>query len=82
MMVLRALTTLRDNRTPDIVRVTGLLGALTFIFLAIFAVTIQGQPYDPFAYGGGFGLMMTALAGAMRFSRRPGDQPPLENKEA
>lgn len=80
--LLRAITTLRDNRTPDIVRITGLIGALTFIFLAIWSVCVLGTPFGPAEYGTGYGLMMAALAVAMRFARKSTDQPPLETPEA
>lgn len=53
------------------------LGMLTYLGLAIWAVVGKGQPFDPQAYGIGFGAALGAAAAGLglksRFERHDGD---------
>lgn len=71
----RYITTARDNRTPDILRVLGVLLGLQFIINSGWALTVE-QPWDPAAYGGGAAALLAALGAAMRFARPT--EPPTE----
>ena len=62
---IREITTARDNRTTDLVRVTGLAIAIQFIWLA----AVNGQKFEPTSYGTGAGLILAALGAAMRVAR-------------
>lgn len=66
---LRYITTARDNQTPDIIRVLGVLMGLQFIALAAWHVGINDRDFDPTSYGTGAGLLLAALGTAMRFAR-------------
>ena len=62
---IREITTARDNQTSDLVRVTGLGGAVQFVWLA----AANWERFDPVGYGTGFGLILAALGTAMRVAR-------------
>jgi hypothetical protein len=64
--LVRYLTTARDNQTPSLTRIFTLLAAVQWLGLAGWAVVFAQQPFDPVAYGSGFGLMITGFAVALR----------------
>ena len=57
------ITTARDNQTADIVRVMGLAAGVQFIWKAGWA------SFEPVSYATGAGLIIAAVAGAMRVAR-------------
>lgn len=76
--LLRHLTTARDNQSPSLVRIFTLAAAIQFVWLAAHSVFFGAQPFDPMAYGGGFGLMITGFGVALRVSlpANAGNDPP------
>ncbi len=61
---LREITTARDNQTTDLIRVTGLAGAVQFVWKAG-----ASPSFDPRGYAEGLGLLLVALGAAMRVAR-------------
>jgi hypothetical protein len=64
MKFFRDLFTESDGTTWDLGRVQGTIAFATFLGLSIFAYAIKGQPFDPQAWGIGFGAVSAAY-GAM-----------------
>ncbi len=62
---LREITTARDNQTTDLIRVTGLAGAVQFVWLA----AVSWERFEPQAYANGLGVLLGALGVAMRVAR-------------
>lgn len=62
----RLLTTTRDNRTPDCIRIGGILLGTQFLMLAAWSVIILKQPFDALNYGGGAAAILAAIGAALR----------------
>jgi hypothetical protein len=56
------------NFTPD--KVAMVSGVVVFHGLAITHVVINKQPFDPVAFGGGFGALLAGGGGAMWLASR------------
>lgn len=69
---LRELLTEADNATADFLRVIACGGVLVFLGLAI----KNWQTFDPQAFGIGFGAVLLAAGGAVRFNEGPRVPPP------
>jgi hypothetical protein len=63
--LLMNLVTGKDNRTHDLVRWLGLVGALQALALQAYAVVWQGQPFDLQAYGIGLGALIVTVGAAL-----------------
>lgn len=61
----RQITTGRDNQSADVVRVLGIVFAIQFVWLA----AVKWAAFDPVAFATAVGLMLAALATAMRVAR-------------
>lgn len=62
---LRHLTTGKDNTTPDVVRILGLLIGVQFILNAGWAIVVQNAPFDPTNYGTGAAALLAAIGAAL-----------------
>jgi hypothetical protein len=67
---LRKLITGKDNATPDVVRILGVLMGIQFIVNAGWALAAAGQPWDPNAYGIGAGALLAAIGAALGLKAR------------
>ena len=63
---IRYLTTAKDNETPSLTRILSVIGGLQFFFLSHWAFVMRGQDFEPALWGTGLGLMLTAIATAIR----------------
>ena len=64
---LRELLTEVDNTTSDFLRIIAIVGAIVFLALA----GINYATFDPLAFGTGFGAVLLAAGGAVRFNEGP-----------
>lgn len=60
--VIRKLTTGKDNKTPDVIRIGGILLGAQFLVLA----GVNHKSFDPMAYGGGAAALLAAIGAALR----------------
>lgn len=63
---LRYLTTGKDNQTPDVLRVLGIMMGLQFVLNSGWSLAILGKDWDPNAYGLGAAALLAALGVALR----------------
>lgn len=77
-LLIRYLTTARDNQTPSLIRILALAMGTQFVGLAGWTVVVLKSPFDPSAYGTGAGLLLAALGAALRISMKSnaGNDPP------
>ncbi len=54
-----------DGRHADEMALLAVLGVLTFLGLAVYAVVWKGQVFDPQGFGAGLGLAIGAAAAGM-----------------
>lgn len=52
-------------------RSVGIVGVLTFLALSIYAVVFKGQPWDPQAFGIGFGAVVAGMGVAIHQEEKP-----------
>jgi len=69
----RALTSSRDNRTPDVIRIGSILIGAQFLALAAWDVVLNENPFDPSNYGAGAAAILAATGGALWAKRK--DEP-------
>jgi hypothetical protein len=62
LRALRYLTTGKDNTTPDVIRIGGILLGIQFLALAAW----NHSSFDPLAYGGGAAALLAAIGAALR----------------
>jgi uncharacterized membrane protein YedE/YeeE len=55
------LTTTRDGVSFDVIRVGAIVTGATFVGLAIFAVVVNKQPFDPLAFGSGAAALFAGV---------------------
>jgi hypothetical protein len=67
---IRLLTTGKDNRTPDAIRIGSILIGFQFLFLAAWSVIYQGHPFDPTNYGTGAAAILAATGAALGMAHR------------
>lgn len=65
----RKITTLRDNETPDLIRIGGILIGFQFILLAGWDAFGLRNAFDPMAYGGGAAALLAAIGAALRLKQ-------------
>ena len=70
MKFIKDIFTLANGEDFDIGRIVGFAGAVTFIYLSIFAVVVKGQAFDPQAWGMGFGLLITGIGAALMLKHK------------
>jgi hypothetical protein len=69
------MTTGVDNETHDVVRVVGLVGALTALGLQIYVVTWKSQPFDFQAFGIGLGALLASVGAALGMKEKTEPKP-------
>lgn len=69
LMFIRKLTTGRDNHTPDLIRIGGVLIGFQFILLAGWDAFGLRNAFDPMAYGGGAAALLAAIGAALRLKQ-------------
>lgn len=65
LQFIRKITTGKDNETPDVIRVGGILIGFQFIVLA----GVNWDKFDPTGYGTGAGLVLAAIGAALRLKQ-------------
>lgn len=65
----RILTSTRDNKTPDVIRIGGILLGTQFLVLAGWDIAVHGHPFDPMNYGTGAAALLTAIGAALRLKK-------------
>lgn len=70
---IRELTTSRNNRTPDVIRIGSILIGAQFLFLAGYGVVFLQNPFDPELYGLGAASILAATGAALWAKRK--DEP-------
>lgn len=66
---IRKITTGKDNQTPDVIRIGGILIGFQFILLAGWDAFGLRNAFDPMAYGGGAAALLAAIGAALRFKQ-------------
>jgi hypothetical protein len=66
LVFIRKLTTGRDNHTPDLIRIGGVILGFQFILLAGWDAFALRNAFDPMAYGGGSAALLAAIGAALR----------------
>lgn len=69
LQFIRAITTGRDNETPDLIRIGGILLGFQFILLAGWDAFGLRNAFDPMAYGGGAAALLAAIGAALRLKQ-------------
>lgn len=69
----RLLTTSKDNKTPDVIRIGALLIGLQFVVNAGFDLFALGNPFNPESYGIGAGAVLASTGAALMMKRK--DEP-------
>lgn len=69
LQAVRRLCTARDNETPDVIAIGGMLLGFQFLVLAHIAVVAKGQQFDPMAYGGGAAALLAAIGAALKLKQ-------------
>lgn len=69
LMFIRKITTGRDNETPDLIRIGGILIGFQFILLASWDAFGLRNAFDPMAYGGGAAALLAAIGAALRLKQ-------------
>ncbi len=69
LMFIRKITTGRDNHTPDLIRIGGILLSSQFILLAGWDAFALRNAFDPMAYGGGAAALLAAIGAALRLKQ-------------
>lgn len=67
LLFIRKLTTGRDNQTPDLIRIGGILLGFQFLVLASWDAFGLRNAFDPMAYGGGAAALLAAIGAALRW---------------
>jgi hypothetical protein len=62
----RALTTGRDNQTPDLIRIGGILLGAQYLVLTGWSVLALKNAFDALSYGSGAAALLAAIGGALR----------------
>lgn len=62
----RALTTGRDNETPDLIRIGGILLGAQYLILAGWSVLALDNAFDALSYGSGAAALLAAIGAALR----------------
>lgn len=70
LTVIRKLTTGKDNVTPDVIRIGGILLGFQFIVLAGWDCLHAGHDFDPAAYGTGAAALLAAIGAALGMKHR------------
>lgn len=73
LLFIRKLTTGRDNHTPDLIRIGGVLLGFQFILLAGWDAFGLRNAFDPMAYGGGAAALLAAIGAALRLKQSSED---------
>jgi hypothetical protein len=63
---IRKITTGKDNQTPDLIRIGGILLGFQFLLLAGWDAFALRNAFDPMAYGGGAAALLAAIGAALR----------------
>ena len=66
LLFIRKITTGKDNETPDLIRIGGILLGFQFIVLAGWDAFGLRNAFDPMAYGGGAAALLAAIGAALR----------------
>ena len=61
LQFIRKITTGRDNDTPDLIRIGGIILGFQFVVLA----GINWDDFEPMAYGGGAAALLAAIGAAL-----------------
>ena len=69
LVIIRGLTTGKDNETPDVIRIGGILLGTQFILLAGFDAFALKHAFDPMAYGGGAAALLASIGAALRMKQ-------------
>lgn len=69
LRMIRKLTTGKDNSTPDVIRIGGILLGFQFIVLAGFDAFVLRNAFDAMAYGGGAAALLAAIGAALRLKQ-------------
>lgn len=70
---LRELTSSKDNKTPDVIRIGAILLGLQFVVNAGYDLLALGNPFDPNNYGLGAAAILAATGAALGMKRK--DEP-------
>lgn len=65
----RILTSSRDNKTPDVIRIGGILLGTQFMILAGWDILAHGHHFDPMNYGTGAAALLAAIGAALRLKK-------------
>ena len=66
---IRRLTSGKDNQTPDVIRIGGILIGTQFVLNAGWDLIALGNAFDPVGYGTGAGLILAAIGTALRLKQ-------------
>ncbi|MBF7012529.1 hypothetical protein QUC32_23050 [Novosphingobium resinovorum] len=69
LRVIRHLTTGKDNATPDVIRIGGILMGAQFLALATYDVIALGHAFSPTDYGAGAAALLAAIGTALRIKQ-------------
>jgi len=69
LQFIRSITTGRDNETPDLIRIGGILLGFQFLLLAGWDAFGLRNAFDPMAYGGGAAALLAAIGAALRLKQ-------------
>ena len=79
--VLKDLFTESDNETWDVGRLQWAVGTIVYFALSAYAYVWKGQPFDPIAWGTGFGAVMAGGGGMVWMKgKEPGQAPRISGK--
>lgn len=71
----RRLTTSRDNQTPDVIRIGGVLIGVQFLLHSGFDLVVLNNAFDPTNYGTGAAAILASIGAALGFKRRDEPEP-------
>lgn len=72
---IRRLVAGKDNETPDVIRVSGMLVVLHYISIVTYAVVFGGQVFDAIVYATGVGAIFASIGGAVRLKQTDEPEP-------
>lgn len=73
MRWVRQLTTSRDNETPDVIRIGGIVIGFQFIVHASVDLFLFGHAFSPTDYGAGAAAILASIGAALAMKRN--DEP-------
>lgn len=76
MRWVRQLTTSRDNETPDVIRIGGIVIGFQFAIHAAVDLFMFGHAFSPSDYGAGAAAILAAIGAALALKRS--DEPGAE----